>query len=77
MQTADDMKRITEEMVSSYESRIVNVAMIIDNTHKIIENFRIIRNEMSNHLKERLAKEDTLRKKDFDNMMRNVSINAR
>ncbi|MDP8313696.1 MAG: hypothetical protein RAP70_01305 [Candidatus Celaenobacter antarcticus] len=74
MQTADDMKRITEEMVSSYESRIVNVAMIIDNTHKIIENFRIIRNEMSNHLKERLAKEDTLRKKDFDNMMRNVLL---
>ena len=74
MQIADDMKRITEEMVSSYESRIANVAMIIDNTHKIIENFKENRNEMNNHLKERLAKEEFLRKKDFDNMMRNVLL---
>jgi len=74
MQIANDMKRIPEELVSSYESRIANVAMIIDNTHKIIENFRNIRNDMSNHLKERLAKEETLRKKDFDNMIKNVLL---
>jgi len=74
MQIADDMKRITEEIVSSYESRIANVAMIIDNTHKIIDNFRNIRDDMSNHLKERLAKEESLRKKDFDNMIKNVLL---
>jgi len=74
MQIADDMKRITEEIVSSYESRIANVAMIIDNTHKIIENFKNIRNDMSNHLKERLAKEGSLRKKDFDIMIKNVLL---
>ena len=74
MQIADDMKRITEELVSSYESRIANVAMIIDNTHKIIEDFKDNRNEMSNHLKERLAKEEFLRRKDFDKMMQNVLL---
>ncbi len=74
MQTTDDMRRITEEIVSSYESRVANVAMIIDNTHKIIENFKNIRNDMSNHLKERLAKEGFLRKKDFDNMLKNVLL---
>jgi len=74
MQIANDMKRIPEELVSSYESRIANVAMIIDNTHKIIENFRNIRNDMSNHLKERLAKEEFLRKKDFDNMIKDVIL---
>lgn len=74
MQTADDMRRIAEEIVSSYESRIANVAMIIDNTHKIIENFKSNRNEMNNHLKERLAKEKTLRKKDFDIMIENVLL---
>ena len=74
MQTTDEMRRITEEIVSSYESRVANVAMIIDNTHKIIENFKNIRNDMSNHLKERLAKEGFLRKKDFDNMLKNVLL---
>jgi len=70
----DDMRRITEEIVSSYESRVANVAMIIDNTHKIIENFKNIRNDMSNHLKERLAKEGFLRKIDFDNMLKKVLL---
>ena len=74
MQTADDMRRITEEMVSSYETRVANIAMIIDNTHKIIEDFKDNRNEMSDHLKERLAKEDSLRRKDFDKMMQNVLL---
>ncbi|NQV17254.1 MAG: hypothetical protein HQ534_01745 [Armatimonadetes bacterium] len=74
MQTTDDMRRITEEIVSSYESRVANVAMIIDNTHKIIEDFKNIRNDMSDHLKERLAKEGFLRKKDFDNMLKNVLL---
>jgi len=35
MGIADDMKRLAKEVVSSYESRISEVAIIVDNTHCI------------------------------------------
>ena len=72
MGITEDMKRVAEELVSSYQSRIPTVATIIDNTHQLLEDFKTNRNEMSNQLKETLAKEESLRKKDFDNMMRDI-----
>jgi hypothetical protein len=69
MGITEDMKRVAEEIVSSYQSRIFTVAAIIDNTHQLLEDFKTQRNQMSNQLKETLAKEESLRKKDFDNMM--------
>ncbi len=72
MGIAEEMRRVAEEIVSSYQSRISTVAMIIDNTHQLLDDFKIKRDEMSNHLKETLAKEESLRKKDFDNMMKDI-----
>jgi hypothetical protein len=69
MGIADDIKGLTNEVVFSYESRISEVGIIIDNTYRILEEFKTKRNEMSNQLKENLAKEGSLRKKDFDSMM--------
>lgn len=68
----EDMKRVTQEIVSSYQSRISTVATIIDDTHQLLEDFKNKRDEMSNQLKETLAKEESLRKKDFDNMMKDI-----
>lgn len=72
MAVVEDMKRVAEEIVSSYQSRISTVATIIDNTHQILDDFKIKRNEISNQLKETLAKEESLRKKDFDSMMQEI-----
>ena len=72
MGIAEDMKRIAEEIVSSYQSRISTVAMIIDNTHQLLEDYKNKRNEISNHLKETLARQESLRKKDFDYMMKDI-----
>jgi len=72
MEIADDMKRLTNEVVFSYESRISEVGIIIDNTYRILEEFKTKRNEMSNQLKENLAKKGSLRKKDFDSMMEEI-----
>jgi nucleoid DNA-binding protein len=69
MGISEDMKRVAEEIVSSYQSSISTVAAIIDNTSQLLEDFKTQRNQMSNQLKETLAKEESLRKKDFDNMM--------
>lgn len=72
MGIADDMKNITEEIVSSYENRISTVGSVIENTHQILDNFKTERNQMSDELKSTLAREESLRKKDFDNMMKDV-----
>lgn len=72
MGIAEDMKRIAEDLVFSYQSRISTVSTIIDNTNQLLEDFKTKRNEMSNYLKETLAKEGSLRKKDFDNMMEDI-----
>ena len=69
---AEGMKRVAEEIVSSYQSRISTVAVIIDNTHQILDDFKIKRNEISNQLKETLARGESLRKKDFDSMMQEI-----
>ena len=72
MGIAEDMKTLTEEIVSSYESRISTVDMIIDNTCHLLDDFKTKRNEISSQLKETLANGESLRKKDFDNMMKDI-----
>lgn len=72
MGIADDIKNITEEIVSSYESRINTVGAIVEDTHHILEEFKNDRTQMSTELKNTLAKEESLRRKDFDNMMKDV-----
>ncbi len=74
MGIADEMKMLTQEIVCSYESRITTVGAIINNTHQIIEDFKTKRMEMSNQLKETLANGESLRRKDFDNMMRDIFV---
>jgi len=72
MGITEDMRKIAEEIVFSYQSKISEVAIIVDNTSQILEDFKNQRNEMSNQLKETLAREESLRKKDFDNMMGDI-----
>jgi len=72
MSVVEDMKRVAEEIVSSYQSRISTVAAIIDDTHNLLEDFKTKRNEMSSQLQEALARQGSLRKKDFDSMMQEI-----
>jgi len=72
MAVVEEMKRVAEEIVLSYQSRISTVATIIDDTYQLLDDFKIKRNEMNNQLKETLARQGFLRKKDFDDMMRDI-----
>lgn len=72
MNNAEDMRKLTEEIITSYESRISAVCMIIDNTHQLLGDFREKRSAMSMQLKETLSHGKSLRKKDFDNMMKDI-----
>ncbi|MDD5597318.1 MAG: hypothetical protein PHV82_05205 [Victivallaceae bacterium] len=74
MSIVDEMRRLTEEIISSYEERISSVGMIIDNTHRMLDEFRAQRNIMSVQLRNKLSRKETLRKKDFDAMMADILV---
>lgn len=79
MPLAEDMKNIVENIVSSYETRIQNIESIFETTHQLLEGFqnsfldtRQEREKLNAVLRESLAKNESLRKKDFDGMMQGI-----
>lgn len=79
MPLAEDMKNIVEEIISSYENRIESIESIFESTTELLENSqnflidsRKDREKINAQLRENLAKNESLRKKDFDNMMQEI-----
>lgn len=79
MHEAEEIKNIVEDIVSSYEDRIQNIGAIFDTTHQILECFqdsfldtRREREKINAELRESLAKNESLRKRDFDNMIQGI-----
>lgn len=58
----------------SYDARTKFVNEIVEDTHKMLDGFRGKREEMSDNLREVLAKSESLRKKDFNTMMRDILL---
>lgn len=67
-----DLKDLAKDLVASYNARVKIVGGIIDDTHKMIDDFREKREDMSKDLREALASRKSLRKKDFDRMMADI-----
>lgn len=74
-----DIKNVAEDVISSYETRIENVGAIFDTTHQILDDFQgaFFDNKekgrkISDQLRDILAHNEHLRKKDFDSMTQGV-----
>lgn len=79
MNVADQMKAVTYDIISSYEDRISSVESLFSDTHQLLDDFqkalfetREKRDLLSQELREKLAKTESLRRKDFDQMMQAV-----
>ena len=79
MSVSEDMKNIVEDIVSSYESRIQNMSSVFDTACQLIGGFqdssldaRQERQEIKVQIREILAENEHLRKRDFDNMMQDI-----
>lgn len=79
MQEVLELKNIVETLISSYESRIDSVSSIPDNAYLMLADFQnsILdtkkeREKVNSELRDTLAKNGNLRKKDFDRMMQSV-----
>jgi hypothetical protein len=55
MENITAMKKLTEEIIISYEARIATVGTIINNTYQALDDFRANRDEMNGELKETLS----------------------
>lgn len=79
MQNTQDFKNAVEGVISSYEKRIDNIGSLVDVTDLVFGGFQgsILeekeeRQEISTRLRDTLAKNEHLRRKDFDNMMQRI-----
>lgn len=70
----NNLKNLAEDIVVSYDARVKVVGEIVEDTHKILDGFRKNREEMSDNLREVLAKSESLRKKDFSAMMQDILL---
>ena len=69
MNNNQEFKSLLENIIGSYEVRLVIIKEIVANTQKTLEEFRTKREEMSARLGEALSHSVNLRKKDFDGMI--------
>ena len=80
MPSSTDTENIVDNIISSYETRIESVEALFETSHQIFQNFQDClfdtkqeREKINNQLRENLAKNESLRKKDFDQMMSVIS----
>lgn len=76
---AQDMKNIVEDIISSYEVRLEGMGVIFDTTHQLLRGFQDSfidkkqeREKLTIELRNNLAKNNSLRRNDFDNMMQGI-----
>ena len=81
MPLAEEMKNIVDHIVSSYEARIQSIESLFDTTHHILQSFQYSlfdmkkeRETINAELRENLAKNESLRRKDFDHMMEDIFL---
>ena len=80
MLTATDNDSILDNVISSYEARMQSIGVLFEATGQIIQDFqeylfttRAERGKINGQLRENLASNASLRKKDFDRMMSVIS----
>ena len=72
MEGSKELRNIVEKIVSSYESKVKTVISLMKEVHQRIKKYHIEEEQMANRLKDLLARNECLRKKDFDIMMAGI-----
>lgn len=70
----NNLKNLAENVIASYDTRVKAVREVVVDTYKTLEGFREKRQEMSDNLRDVLAKFESLRKKDFTAMMQDILL---
>ncbi len=70
----EELRKAVERLILSYESQVATMGAIVDSTHRIVQTFKKDRVAVNDRLKESLARNASLRRKDFDTMMRDFNL---
>lgn len=69
-----NLKNLAEDIIAAHDMRVKIVGEIIDDTHQMMANFKTKREQMAADLQQLLAKGESLRKKDFTQMMADIIV---
>ena len=72
MEDPKHLRSVVENIVGSYESKVKTVTSLMKEVHERIKSYHIEQEQKTNRLKDILAKNECLRKKDFDTMMAGI-----
>jgi hypothetical protein len=72
MKNTEQLQNIVETIVGSYESKVKVVTSLMREVNQRIRDFHTEQEQMTNRLKDVLAKNECLRKKDFDAIMAGI-----
>ena len=74
MNEKNEFYKISEEMITSYESRVKAVSSLITHVVQKLKSFHREQIKMTDRLRDILAKTQNLRKKDFDRMIAEIRL---
>ncbi len=72
MGTGEDLRALANSIIDSYEMRVSTVNGLMDQAYHFLKSFQMELEDMIVRLRDNLAKAESLRKKDFDHMIRDV-----
>ena len=72
MGTGEDLRALANSIIDSYEMRVSTVNGLMDQAYHFLKSFQMELEDMIVRLRDNLAKVESLRKKDFDHMIRDV-----
>ena len=72
METGKDLRALANSIIDSYEMRVRTVNGLMNQAYSFLRGFQMELEDMIVRLRDNLAKAESLRKKDFDRMIRDV-----
>lgn len=74
MSLAEEMRQLVSEMVTMYEGRVVAISRVISETYDLLNRDRSEREMIGAGLRDLLAEETSLRRRDFDRIIGEIFI---
>ena len=72
MQAGEELRALANSIIDSYEVRVSTVNTLMAQANNILKGFQIELEEMIFLLRDNLAKSESLRKKDFEHMIKDI-----
>ena len=72
MGSGEDLRALANSIIDSYQMRVRTVNGLMDQAYNFLESFQMELEDMIVRLRDNLAKAESLRKKDFDRMIKDV-----